>query len=162
AVEACNWAAKMKPDDMDLQKELKDLGAQQTMAAGKYATGKSFRDSMRDRDKQDALLDKDKDIRSADAMARQIAEAKREYEDELKEYTLWSDSYPTETGFKYQMAARLFELKRFDEAIPLFQQVRQDPKYRTDAAIALGKAFLEAGFADEAVDTLRDANEAYQ
>src|SRR5262249_30807045 len=38
----------------------------------------------------------------------------------------------------------------------LFQQVRQDPKYRTDAAIALGKAFLEAGFMDEAVDTLRD------
>ena len=60
------------------------------------------------------------------------------------------------------MAVRLFQLRRFDEAIPLFQQVRQDPKYRTDAAIALGKAFLEAGFADEAVDTLRDAIEAYQ
>jgi hypothetical protein len=60
------------------------------------------------------------------------------------------------------MATRLFELKRFDQAIPLFQQVRQDPKYRTDAAIALGKAFLEAGFVDEAADTLRDVNEAYQ
>ena len=33
AVEACSWAAKLKPDDMDLQKELKDLGAQQTMSA---------------------------------------------------------------------------------------------------------------------------------
>src|SRR5688572_25996818 len=30
AVEAANWAAKLKPDDMDLQKELKDLGAQLT------------------------------------------------------------------------------------------------------------------------------------
>ena len=46
-------------------------------------------------------------------------------------------------------------LGQFDEAIPVFQQVRQDPKYRTDAAILLGRAFLEAGFVDEAVDTLR-------
>ena len=251
AVEACNWAAKMKPDDMDLQKELKDLGAQMTMWQGKYASGKSFRDSMRDRDKQDSLLEQDKDIRSADAMARQIAEAKKEYdaepnepgklikytetlrktedpdqenhaielldqafkktgqfrwrksagevkltqltrmerslrqalqanpadddlkkqyaqfvqeraEEELKEYTLWAENYPTETSHKFNMAVRLFQLKRYDEAIPLFQQTRQDPKYRTDAAIALGKSFLEAGFADEAVDTLREANEAYQ
>ncbi|HYO10759.1 MAG TPA: tetratricopeptide repeat protein [Tepidisphaeraceae bacterium] len=251
AVEACNWAAKMKPDDMDLQKELKDLGAQQTMSQGKYGTGKSFRDSMRDKDKQDALLEKDKDIRTVDAMARQLRDAEAEWraepnepgklmkfvetlrktedpdyenraielleqafastrqfrwrksageikliqlqrmerglvtavranpadadlkqqykqfaqeraEEELKEYTLWAENYPTETSFRYQMADRLFRLGRFDEAIPLFQAVRQDPKFRLDAGVALGRAFLEAGFADEAVDTLHGVLEQYQ
>ncbi len=251
AVEACNWCAKMKPDDMDLQKELKDLGAQQTMSAGKYGVAKSFRESVRDMDKQRKLMVSDSDVRTVDMLEAAIAEAKGEWEaepnepgklmkyvealrktelpeyentaielleeaykrtsqfrwrksageikliqlsrmerslrqtlqkdpsneelkqqyqqfnaeraeEELKEYMLWTENYPTETGYKYQMAVKLFQLKRFDEAIPLFQQVRQDPKYRTDAGVALGKAFLEAGFADEAVDTLRDANEAYQ
>src|SRR5262249_48056557 len=32
AAEACAWAAKLRPDDMDLQKEAKDIGAQQTMS----------------------------------------------------------------------------------------------------------------------------------
>ena len=48
AVAACNLAARMRPDDMDLQRELKDLGAQLTMVQGKYAGGGSFRGSIRD------------------------------------------------------------------------------------------------------------------
>jgi tetratricopeptide (TPR) repeat protein len=59
------------------------------------------------------------------------------------------------------MARNMFLLSRFDEAIPVFQNVRQDPKYRGDASTYLGRAFMEAGFADEAVDTLREATEAY-
>ena len=251
AVEACNWAAKMKPDDMDLQKELKDLGAQLTMDQGKYESGKSFRDSIRDADKQRKLQIQDSDVRTLDMLQQQILDAKSEWEaepnepgklmkyvealrrtedpdyenqaieiledafkrtsqfrwrksageiklvqlsrmerslrqmlqknaadedlkkqykqfvqeraeEELREYTLWAENYPTETVFRYNMAARMFLLGRFDEAIPLFQQVRQDPKYRTDAAIALGKAFMEAGFMDEAVDTLHNVIETYQ
>src|SRR4051812_8396353 len=69
AVEACNYAAMMKPDDMDLQTELKHLGAQLTMTQGNYdKRGGSFRDSIRDRDKQEALFEKDRDIRTTDAM----------------------------------------------------------------------------------------------
>ena len=250
AVQACSWAAKMRPDDMDLQKELKDLGAQQTMAQGKYATGKSFRDSVRDMDKQRKLMVADTDVRTIDMMQQQILDAEAEWkaepnepgklmkyvealrktesmeheniaievledaykrtgqfrfrkaigeikltqlsrmersmrqayqadpndadlkkqyiqflqektEEELKEYTLWAENYPTETGFRFNMAKNLFLLKRFDEAIPVFQNARQDPKYRGEASIYLGRAFMEAGFMDEAVDTLRDATEAY-
>jgi hypothetical protein len=250
AVEANQWATKLKPDDMDLQKEGKDLGAQLTMAKGKYMTGKSFRDSVRDMDKQHELMEKDSDIRTADGMLKQVLAAKAEYDaepnepgklmkyvealrktedpeqenvaielldsvykrtgqfrwrksageiklaqlgrmerslraqyqanpadaeakktyaqflqekatEELQEYTLWSDNYPTETAYKYQMAVRLVQLKRHNDAIPLFQQVRQDPKLRIDSGIALGKAFMEAGFMDEAVDTLRDVIELH-
>ena len=251
AVQSCSWAAKMRPDDMDLQKELKDLGAQQTMAQGKYATGKSFRDSVRDMAGQRELMVADSDVRTVDMMQQQILKAeaewkaepsepgklmkyvealrktesmehentaievledvfkrtgqfrfrkalgeikltqlgrmersmrlafkadpsdaelkkqyqqflKEKYEEELKEYTLWAENYPTETGFRFNMAKNLFLLGRYDEAIPVFQNSRQDPKYRGEASIYLGRAFMEAGFMEEAVDTLRDATDAYQ
>jgi tetratricopeptide (TPR) repeat protein len=44
---------------------------------------------------------------------------------------------------------------------PVFQNARQDPKYRVDASTYLGRAFMDAGFMDEAVDTMRDAIEIY-
>jgi tetratricopeptide (TPR) repeat protein len=251
AVEACSWAAKLKPDDMDLQKELKDLGAQQTMSAGKYGVAKSFRESIKDMEGQRKLMVSDSDVRTLDMLQAQIAEAEAEFkaepnepgkimkyvealrktesmehenraievledafkrttqfrfrkavgeikisqlgrmertmrqalqkdpgdadlkkqyaqfmrektEEELAEFTLWAENYPTETAFRYNMAQRLFMLGRYDEAIPIFQNSRQDPKYRVEASNLLGRAFMEAGFPDEAVDTLRDANEAYQ
>lgn len=251
AVEACQRAAMLRPDDMNLNTELKNLGAQQTMSAGKYATGKSFRDSIRDMDKQAKLLDQDKDVRSSDMLQRAVADAEDEYnaepnevgkinkyvdalvrtekepyedraievledaynrtqqfrfrasigkirmnqlnrkqralladlqrnpadeelkaeykqfvrdkaEQELAEYTLAAENYPTDMTYKYNMAVRLFQLERYTEAIPVFQQARQDPKYRGDAAIALGRAFLESGFIDEAVDTLHDVIENYE
>jgi tetratricopeptide (TPR) repeat protein len=250
AAEACSWAAKLRPDDMNLAKEARDIGAQQTMTQGKYGVAKSFRDSVRDMDKQRELMEGDTDVRTADQMKRQLATAEAEWkaepnepgklmkyvevlrktetpefenkaievledafnrthqfrfrkaigevklaqlkrmerslrtnlqkdpsdedlkkqyqqflrekvEEELAEYTLWADNYPTETQFRFDMAQRLFQLGRFDEAIPIFQQARQDPKYRVDAATLLGRAFMEAGFLDEAVDTMRDAIEAY-
>ena len=82
--------------------------------------------------------------------------ARRRAEEEYEEYRLAAEAYPTDTTFKYNMAGRLFQLERFQEAIPLFQQSRMDPKYRVEAAIALGRSFLLAGgYVDEAIDTLR-------
>jgi ABC-type multidrug transport system ATPase subunit len=244
AVEACQHAVAMKPEDMDLQTELKNLGAFRTMKEGNYGSSGSFRDSVRDRDSQEKLLQQDKDVQSSDFLMQQADEAEAEWrrdpnepgklmkyvdallkteraeqenkaidvlqemfqktrqfrfrqkegqvklaqiarmerskreevqknaadpqlrkeytelqrfraEEELKEFQLWSENYPTDSKIKYDVATRMFVLGMFNEAIPAFQQVRTDPKYRTDAAIALGRSFLEAGFIDEAVDTLR-------
>ena len=251
AVDACSWAAKLKPDDMDLQKELKDLGAQLTMTRGKYESGRSFRESVRDMAGQRKLMVQDTDVRTLDMLQQQIADSEAEWkaepnepgklmkyvdalrktesmehenraievleeafkrttqfrfrkavgeikisqlsrmertlrmtlqknptdadlkkqylqfrkekaEEELAEYTLWAENYPTETAFRFYMAQRLFDLGRFDEAIPIFQNSRQDPKYKIEASNLLGRAFMEAGFMDEAVDTLRETTEAYQ
>ncbi|MEA2709494.1 MAG: hypothetical protein QOF78_2095 [Phycisphaerales bacterium] len=251
AVDSCSWAAKLKPDDMDLQKELKDLGAQLTMTRGKYESGKSFRESVRDMAGQRKLMVSDSDVRTIDMLQQQILDAEAEFkaepheagkimkyvdalrktesmeheniaievleeafkrttqfrfrkaigeinisqlgraertlrlalqkdptdtdlkkqylqfrrekaEQELAEYTLWAENYPTETVFRYNAAQRLFELGRFDEAIPIFQNARQDPKYKIEASILLGRAFMEAGYPEEAVDTLREATDAYQ
>jgi thioredoxin-like negative regulator of GroEL len=243
ATDACHYAAMLKPDDMDLQKSLRDLGAKDAEVKGKYGTAKNFTDSVKDRDAQEKLMKQDKEVHSLDNMMVliQAAEAEwkadpndpgkigkfadvlvktedTEYEnkaidllqsafdksrqfrfrqrigliriaqmsrmertlraavnanpsdqearqtyaqfaqekllEELKEYQLASENYPTDTKLRFEVAVRLYQLRRFDEAIPLFQQLRQDPKYRTEASNLLGRAFYEAGFVDEAVDTL--------
>jgi hypothetical protein len=251
ATDACQYAAMMRADDMDLQTELKNLGAQHTMSEGKYGSAKSFRDSIKDMDAQRKLIDLDKDVRTDDVMKRQIADAEAEWqqqpeepgkimklvealcrtenaenenraidilasnyertkqfryrlnvgkiklaqlsrterslrekvskdpsndalkqdyrqfradktEEEYKEYALWAENYPTDLTFKYEMARRLFMLERYSEAIPIFQTARQDPKIKVEASIFLGCSFLEAGFVDEAADTLRALIEDYQ
>src|SRR5690606_10301615 len=83
-------------------------------------------------------------------------------EEELAEYKLWSENYPTDLTLKFEIAKRMFMLRQFDEAIPMLQQARQDPKSRTEATIYLGRAFLEAGFGDEAADTLKTMIDDYQ
>jgi tetratricopeptide (TPR) repeat protein len=250
AADAAQDAALLRPEDMDLQHEMKHLGAQQTMDEGKYDQGTSFRNSVKDMDAQRRLFEADSDVRTGDAMSRQIADAEAEWkaqpeeagklmklvetlvkseiaanenraidllaaafertkqfrfrlnigkikltqrgreeramrerlskdasnqelreqyvqfrqdklEQELREFTLWSENYPTDLTYKYELGKRLFQLKRYSDAIPIFQTARQDPKLRNDAGIALGIAFLEAGFADEAGDTLRQLIEEY-
>jgi tetratricopeptide (TPR) repeat protein len=88
--------------------------------------------------------------------------AKEKAEEELREFTLAAENYPTQLEYQYQMARRLFELQRFGEAIPVFQNARRDPKFRTMGSLDLGRAFLEAGFVDEAVDTLKGLIDEYQ
>jgi tetratricopeptide (TPR) repeat protein len=95
-------------------------------------------------------------------LRKELADLQRfRAEEELKEFQLWSENYPTDTKIKFDVASRMFLLGQFSDAIPAFQQVRQDPKYRTDAAIALGRSFLEAGYVDEAADTLRTVIDDY-
>jgi tetratricopeptide (TPR) repeat protein len=243
ATDACHYAYLLKPDDMDLQRELKDLGAKHTMVVGNYEKGGGFQTSVKDAEGQHRLMNQDKDVHTLDQMTILINEAEKEFkadpndpgkigkytdvlvktelpdmenkaieilqnafdkskqfrfrqkiglirmaqmsrmertlraavnaapsdqaaiqeyrqfaqeklQEELSEYQLAADNYPTDTKLKFEVASRLFLLKRFDEAIPAFQQLRVDPKYKTDASINLGKAFLEAGYVDEAVDTL--------
>jgi tetratricopeptide (TPR) repeat protein len=251
ATEAAQMALQMRPADMDLQREVKDLSARQTMDEGGYEKGGSFRDSVRDMDTQRKLMTEDTDVRTLDVLTQQImnareevkkdpnepgkitklvdvltktedmeyeneaiqvldeaysrtnafrfrlrigqikmaqmkrtqrwlldqyrknpndAEAKKAYldfvrektEEELKEYTLAAENYPTDITLKYEMATRLFELERFGEAIPLLQHAVQDPKIRVEATVSLGRAFLAAEFVDEAVDTLKGLTETYQ
>jgi thioredoxin-like negative regulator of GroEL len=251
ANDACQYAAALRPDDMDLQNELKNLGAQQTMEAGRYGEAGSFRESVRDSDSQQRLLEQDKGVLTEDVLTRNIREAEAELaaeptepgklmklvdalvkteqmehenraiemleqwfvrtkqfrfrwnagqiklrqlsrmersmraevarnpadadlkksyaqflkekaEEELKEYQLAIEAYPTDLALKYQVATRLFELERYDEAIPRLQESLSDAKVRTDATLYLGRAFLEAGFNEEASDTLKGLIEAYQ
>jgi tetratricopeptide (TPR) repeat protein len=98
------------------------------------------------------------------------AEAKSTYEqfeiecltEEMNEYLLWAENYPTESSYRFLAAQRMFRLARYDDAIPIFQQVRMDPKYKYESAIALGRSFFESGYVEEAIDTLHGVIEEYQ
>ena len=251
AADAAKFAAQLRPDNMDLETERKNLDTLHTMNEGKYGKAKSFRESVRNMDEQRKLLDQDKDVRSEDLVSRAIKEAEAEWQaepnepgklskyvdallkteraeeehkaievlehayertkqfrwrqrvglikfaqlkrmdrsmreeiikdkenpelrqryaefvreraqTELGELSQWVDAYPTDTSFRYQMAQRMFALGRFDEAIPVFQHVRNDPKFRVDATSFLGRAFLENKFVEEAVETLKQSIEDYQ
>lgn len=250
ATDACHYAVMIRPDDMDLQTELKNLGAQLTMSTGKYGKAKSFRDSVRDSAGQERIREGDRDVRSMDSLARGIADAEKELaadpnepgklmklvdallkteqadnenraielldeayqktrqfrfrhaagrikllqlnrmertmrtdlqanpndaekkkdyqmflreraQEELKEYALWSENYPTDTTMRYEMAKRMFQLGQFGDVIPVLQQIRSDPKHRAEAGTFLGRAFLESEFVDEAVDTLKEVIDTY-
>jgi tetratricopeptide (TPR) repeat protein len=79
ATNACHFAAKMKPDDMDLQTELKNLGALHTQVEGNYDQGGSFRDSIKDRDEQERLQAQDSGVQALGVMGKLIAEAQAQY-----------------------------------------------------------------------------------
>ncbi len=79
AADACALAVQLKPDDMDLSRELKDIGANQTIKGGNYQSGGSFRDSIRDMDKHKKLLLGDQDFHSVDVINQQmIIDAEKE------------------------------------------------------------------------------------
>ncbi len=251
AGDALGYAAASRPDDADLQHELRSLAAKMTIQQGGYGGGGDFRVSMKDADKQRALIEEEMDIRNVSAMSGIIERARKEFVDsgrdkaklirlidvlvktedmrheneaielleaeykqtksyryhfqaeeikirqmvrmerstreqseanpadenlrkayeelasdrlmaELKHYQQAMAAYPIDPRFKYETGRRLFEMGRHAEAIPLLQQAQADPKYREDAGVMLGRAFLEADFVDEAVDTLRNRIEAYQ
>lgn len=251
ATDACMYALRLRPDEMELQTEMKNLGAQHTMTEGNYGKSGSFRDSIKDMSGQAKLLAGDKDVRNVDVMSGIIADAQKEFDanpndptkltklveamvktespdyenraielleaafqrtkqfryrhnvgkikfsqlsrmerslrtavqanptdqatlqqyrqfvtekttEELSELLLWIENYPTEMAYRMEAAKRMFELKQFGEAIPILQQVRNDPKYKVEAGIILGKAFLAMEFMEEAIDTLKGIIDEYQ
>ena len=85
ATNACHFAAKMKPDEMDLQTELKNLGALHTQVEGNYDQMGSFRDSIKDREGQEKLQAQDKGVQELGVMGKLIRDAESEYANDPNE-----------------------------------------------------------------------------
>jgi tetratricopeptide (TPR) repeat protein len=73
AVEICTRMLQMRPDDMDLKNDLKNLSANEAMNKGKY--DQSFRASVRDMDKQQDLLQEERDVLGEDYTSKVAREA---------------------------------------------------------------------------------------
>lgn len=80
---------------------------------------------------------------------------------EAEEYEARVRAYPTELGLKFELGKRLFELGKLQESIELFQIARDDPKRRAECLSYLGRAFLQLGWENEAIEMLRAAIEAH-
>ncbi|MGC3972000.1 MAG: tetratricopeptide repeat protein [Pirellulales bacterium] len=60
---------------------------------------------------------------------------------ETEIYAKRCDRYPTNLGFKYELALRLQKAGKYPDAIKLFQEARSDSKRRGQVYLALGNCF---------------------
>lgn len=70
--------------------------------------------------------------------------------------------YPTDMKVRFRLGELYFKAKRFDEAIPLFQQAQSDGRHRDRARLFVGLCFFEKGLFNEAVGVLRQAFESHE
>ncbi len=246
ALQACQLAAQLKPNDHELLNTIRDLSAQQTLKQGKYESAEDFRDSIKNKDEQEKLHDQEKLVRTEQVVKDAIAEARREYEQEplvsgkiiklvnalceteqdqyeneamdilAKAYAQTKEfhheqlrgeilikqikrhlrnltnklkvspddtqlaeqitdtrrklleaelnhfhncvkNYPTDMRFKYEYGQALLRAKRYDDAIPVFQEARNDPRSRIAALNGIGRCFFYKGWYPDAAETFGQA-----
>jgi len=81
---------------------------------------------------------------------------------EMEHYRLCVEYYPTDLGMKYEYAVRLMRGRRYNEAIPLFQDAQKDPRHRISAMDKIGYCFFMKGWYADAVDVFLRAIESYE
>jgi hypothetical protein len=232
-----------KPHDLEVSNTLRDTSSRLTILKGKYGSGESFRDSIKDAESQAEIYDHDRLVQSTDKLTLMIEKAKqdleadpndnykvnvlvdlltkeedaereneaihvledayhrldnyrfkhraddirlrqvrrkhREVQDsgddqakaefrrkrmkfELDVFKERVDVYPTDLKIKYQYGERLFVAEQFDEAIPILQEAKADPKVRLRCALLIGRCFLEKEYLAPAIDTFREAIESHE
>ncbi len=78
---------------------------------------------------------------------------------ELAHYKLCVENYPTDLRMKYEYGKRLMMARKYDEAIPLFQEARSDPRHRIEALSGIGGCFFYKKWYTDAVETFEQAYE---
>jgi tetratricopeptide (TPR) repeat protein len=102
--------------------------------------------------------------KGGDAQAEsKVAELSAQLNDtELKHYRICVENYPTDLRAKYEYGVRLVRNKRYDEAIPLFQEAQRDPRHKISAMDKIGFCFFMKGWFTDALDVFTRAIEAYE
>ena len=72
------------------------------------------------------------------------------------------ERYPTDNRAKFELGVRRFQAGQFDEAIPLFQVARSDPKNRAASESYLGRCFFRKGYHAQAINALEEALKNYE
>jgi tetratricopeptide (TPR) repeat protein len=76
---------------------------------------------------------------------------------ELEHYRLCVENYPTDLGLRYEYALRLLVNQQYDEALPLFQEARNDPSRKLAAMDKTGMCFFHKQWYTDAIDIFKDA-----
>jgi hypothetical protein len=99
-----------------------------------------------------------------DAQAKgRVEELSRQInETELGHYRLCMENYPTDLQPKYEYGVRLLRNKRYDEAIPLFQEAQRDPRRKISAMDKIGFCFFMKGWFVDAIDVFNRAIDSYE
>lgn len=101
---------------------------------------------------------------SGDAQAKAEAEklSARLQKAELEHYRLCVENYPTDLRAKYEYGIRLAREKKYDDAIPLFQEAQRDPRHKIAAMNRTGLCFFMKGWFADAVDIFQRAIDSYE
>ncbi len=67
------------------------------------------------------------------------------------------ERYPSDHRARFEYGVRKFRAGQFDDAIPLFQTARTDPKNRAACGMYLGRCFFRKGYHSQAVSALQEA-----
>lgn len=81
---------------------------------------------------------------------------------ELKHYQLCTENYPTDMRLKYEYGKRLLRNKQYDDAIPVLQEARSDPRHRIPALAGIGQCFFFKEWYPDAVETFEQALESVE
>lgn len=105
------------------------------------------------------VLEKNPDNAEAKSQLLQLSEQLKSTETE--HYRLCVENYPTDLQLKYEYAARLFQNKQYDDAIPLFQEAQRDPRHRISAMSKIGLCFFKKGWFLDAIDIFTQTIDEY-
>jgi tetratricopeptide (TPR) repeat protein len=152
ALRALNILSNMNPDKMDYFNEMNNLSGKLTIAKGKYnVTGASFKESLRDREAQAELHDRDRLVQDEDRVQQLIVNARKDYEanpdmaskltvlvdllvkqekpeDEREAIKLLTENYGQTKNYRFKMRAddiRMAQYRR--HARVLQQKLKADP-----------------------------------
>jgi len=81
---------------------------------------------------------------------------------ELEHYGLCVENYPTDLQAKFEYGSRLIRNKKYDEAIPLFQEAQKDPRHKISSMDKIGLCFFLKGWYADAIDIFTQAIDAYE
>lgn len=81
---------------------------------------------------------------------------------EFDYYTACVDNNPTELKYKYELATRYVLRHQFDEAIPLFQEARREPRLKFHSMDKMGICFFYKGWYEDAIDIFKEAVHNYE
>lgn len=72
------------------------------------------------------------------------------------------EQYPTDLRQKFKLASAMFKARRWDDAIPLFQESQNEPRYRIKSKMLMGRCFYEREIFEQAVEVLQEACDEYE
>lgn len=99
----------------------------------------------------------------SDDLKRQLAHAEQACRDfELNSYKDRVEHYPTDLRLKFEYGRRLYAAKRYEHAIPVFQEAVRDPKSAVRARFYIGTCFYRKDWHTQAVDVLNQAIASYE
>ncbi len=76
---------------------------------------------------------------------------------ELEHFHKCQQNYPTDLRLKYDYGRCLVKKQQFDQAIPMFQESRKDPRLKVPSMDKMGLCFLLKGWTEDAIDIFQDA-----